>query len=172
MFIEWNTKDNSNIKYYFTINIINDTPDTILMLKKEESTMYVLYDNWIEKKYKELYYKEHKDKDIIDIFKIIYEELMLESFNEQKFIFEFDNDECNYITKCFDLIVDTLNIKLLDLYYMNAKKLYLNNTCCDNITFILFSIIAIIFLSRDISNKLDIYSEWTNKEISIIKKKQ
>jgi hypothetical protein len=39
-------------------------------------------------------------------------------------------------------------------------------------TFILLSVISIIFLSKDIGDKLDLYSDWTNREISIIKKKQ
>jgi hypothetical protein len=151
MLNEWIKKDLANIKYYMTMNILSNTKDDILFLTREETATYLLYENWIEKKYKDLYNKPNLRDDIINIFYKIYDTLILELFNENKIKYELENDDIIYIIKCFDLIIDTINIRLLDLYYINCKKIYLNNTCCSNITFVLMSLISIIFYCNNFS---------------------
>ena len=92
--------------------------------------------------------------DLSEMFVIINTIYKLESFNLVSFRQALDDNVIEYIQNLFDSIVDKVNIRLLDLYYISIKKLYLNNICCVDKTFILFTMLAIIYFVPDISLKI------------------
>lgn len=162
----WQEKDNFNLKAYLMYNFIHDKKDTILGLSKEDSGMYLLYDFWIEKKYKELYSKSNYIDDMCEIMIIIQSLCKINNFNITTFKTALEEDTVVYIQNIFDSVVDNLNMRLLDLYYISVKKSYLKNICCLTKTYVLFTVLAFIYFVPEINLKVgfsDKVNGWKNK---------
>lgn len=154
MLTVWIEKDDQNLKKYLTFNFIHNKSDDILFLSQTDIGKYLFIDIIIDKRYKELFDSESLTDDIIEMFSVIISLYDLNLTDIVSFRDAIVNDRIDYMQNIFDSLVDKINVRLLDLYYISVKKMYLKNICCYNKTFILYSILSMIYFVPEISLKI------------------